>query len=130
MRRVLLRGRDTGRFGLLLSFEPRRKFGGSSDGWLVAGHRASRRRALLPGAAGAAGAYREPAREPGGGGPRPDGARDVAGLLDDWAAALAGDPWLTEWPALVAGTPVAPGAGWQFVDPAGLAVPLLGQESR
>ena len=35
----------------------------------------------------------------------------AAALLGDWAAALAQDPWLTEWPVLLAGTP-APGGTW------------------
>jgi hypothetical protein len=50
-------------------------------------------------------------------------------LLDDWAAALEQDPWLTEWPALLAGTPVAAEGQWHLVDATGAALPLLAPES-
>jgi hypothetical protein len=52
-------------------------------------------------------------------------AGGIAGLLDDWADALAGDPWLASWPALLSGTPLPTGAGWQFADASGQVVPLL-----
>ncbi|HTU72943.1 MAG TPA: SWIM zinc finger family protein [Trebonia sp.] len=70
---------------------------------------------------------------------------DVDGLLAQWAAGLAADPWLTTWPALLTGTPVAPavtlapggddlppaprGESWHLVDPAGTAIPLRYSES-
>ena len=60
---------------------------------------------------------------------RPAGAGDLTGLLGAWSAALAQDPWLTEWPALLTAVPVPGEPGWRLADPAGLAVPLLGQES-
>ena len=60
---------------------------------------------------------------------RPDGASDIAGLLTDWAAALEEDPWLTVWPALLAGTALLTGQAWHLADSSGAAVPLLGQES-
>jgi SWIM zinc finger len=78
----------------------------------------------------------------GSGPPQPG---DIDGLLAQWAAGLAADPWLTTWPALLSGTPVAPaltpgqagddppsaprGAPWHLVDPAGVAVPLRYSES-
>jgi hypothetical protein len=57
---------------------------------------------------------------------------DVEELLAQWAAGLAADPWLTTWPALLSGTPVAPAleAGpWHLVDPSGTTVPLRYSES-
>jgi hypothetical protein len=56
---------------------------------------------------------------------------DGAALLTEWAAALEQDPWLTTWPVLLTGTPVPSGGGqrWQFVDRAGLTLPLADRDS-
>ena len=62
--------------------------------------------------------------------PVPDGGIDA--LLSGYAAGLEQDPWLTAWPALLDGTPVSPGGGrtpWHFADQSGAAVPILEQES-
>jgi hypothetical protein len=58
----------------------------------------------------------------------PDGAGGVTALLEDWASALEADPWLTEWPALLTGTPVVSAGGWYLSDTSGAGLPLLGQE--
>ena len=56
---------------------------------------------------------------------------DVPGLLASWAEGIAADPWLTTWPALLSGTPVASAdAGpWHLADPHGTSVPLRYSES-
>ena len=126
-RRVWLRGRDTGRFALLLSFAAGGNFGANPDAVLVPGTELHAEVHYYPG--------QPPVRAVTGArhgvaaGPRPGAARDAAALLGDWAAALAQDPWLTEWPALLAGTPAATGGRWYLVDAAGAALPLLGRES-
>ena len=124
VRRILLRGRDTVRFGLLLIFDPRGSFTGDPDGWLVPGLELDADLHFYPGQPGLralVGARRaEPAAAAA-----PDGAGDIAGLLEAWAGVLAGDPWLGSWPALVSGTPVPADGGWRFADRAGLLVPLV-----
>jgi len=56
---------------------------------------------------------------------------DAEGLLADWARGIAADPWLTTWPALLSGIPVASadGGSWHLVDPRGTSVPLRHSES-
>ncbi|RJL34130.1 SWIM zinc finger family protein [Bailinhaonella thermotolerans] len=50
----------------------------------------------------------------------------VAELLDEHARAMAGDPWLEAWPAVLSGvTPVDDG-GWHLADPRGDALPVHG----
>jgi hypothetical protein len=127
-RRIWLRGRHTGRFALLLSFAAGGNFGANPDAVLTPGSELHADVHYYPG--------QPPARAVTGArhgapaaGPRPDGARDAAALLGDWAAALAQDPWLTEWPALLVGTPAAAGGRWHLVDSSGAALPLTGQES-
>ncbi len=59
-------------------------------------------------------------------------AGDVGTMLAQWAAGLEQDPWLTTWPALLAGTPVPAGggtSGWLLADQAGRALPLADRES-
>ena len=127
-RRIWLRGRHTGRFARLLSFAAGGNFGANPDAVLTPGSELHADVHYYPG--------QPPARAVTGArhgapaaGPRPDGARDAAALLGDWAAALAQDPWLTEWPALLVGTPAAAGGHWHLVDSSGAALPLTGQES-
>jgi len=126
-RRVWLRGRDTGRFALLLSFAAWGNFGGNPDAVLAPGTELHADVHYYPGQPPVRAVTG--ARHGAAAGPRPDGARDAAAMLADWAAALAQDPWLTEWPALLAGTPGAAGGRWHLVDSSGAALPLLGQES-
>ena len=116
-RRVWLRGQDTGRFALVLSFAV---LGESLDDSLTVGAETDAELAFYPGAV--------PLRAlvaarhdtvPGG---RPSGAT-IAGLLASYAAALAEDPWLDTWPAVLDATPArAPAPG--LYDAAGDAVPL------
>jgi len=126
-RRVWLRGRDTGRFALLLSFAVRGNFGASPDAALTPGTELHADVHYYPGqppVRAVTGAWHAaPAASA-----RPDGAGGVAALLNDWAAALAQDPWLTEWPALLDGTPVVAEHRWHLADSAGEALPLLGEE--
>ena len=127
-RRIWLHGRDTGRFALLLSFAAGGNFGANPDSVLAPGTELHADVHYYPG--------QPPVRAVTGArhgmsaaGTHPDPARDAAALLGDWAAALAQDPWLTEWPALLAGTPAAAGDRWYLVDSSGAALPLLGRES-
>ena len=124
VRRILLRGRDTGRFGLLLIFDPRGSFAQDPDGWLVPGIELDVDLHFYPGQPGLRALVGERRHEPVPAA-APDGAGDIAGLLADWAGVLAGDPWLSSWPVLVAGTPVPAEGGWRFADRSGLLVPLV-----
>jgi hypothetical protein len=122
-RRVLLRGQRTARFALLLIFDPRGGFAADPDAALPPGVALDAEVHFYPGQPalraliGRRGGEPEPSAAP-----VPDGG--AAALLDDWAAALAQDPWLASWPALLSGIPVPDGAGWQLADAAGQALPL------
>jgi SWIM zinc finger len=126
-RRTWLRGRDAGRYALLLSFAPSGYFGANPDAVLAAGTELHADVHYYPGPppvrAITGARHGAPAASP-----RPEGAGDLAALLGEWAAALAQDPWLTEWPALLTGTPAEAAGRWYLTDPAGAAVPLLGRE--
>jgi SWIM zinc finger len=136
-RRVWLRGRDTGRLALLLSFAagPDGNFPGTTEAVLTGGDEIRADLHYYPGQPPLA-AMGENRSAPGRSGrPEPAGG-GIAALLDDWAAALEQDPWLTEWPALLAGVPVAPQTAVGAVAPtaaladeSGAAVPLLGRDS-
>ncbi len=135
-RRIWLRGRSRARSALLLAFAVNGTWSDPDIALLPLGSEIDAdvhyypadppQRALL--------GERRTAPAPGGGAPQPG---DVEGLLAGWAAGLAADPWLTTWPALLCGTPVAPALGtpaldtgpWHLVDPAGTAVPLRYSES-
>ena len=59
-------------------------------------------------------------------------ADDIDVLLAEWSAAIAADPWLTTWPALLRGIPVPPRRAadrWQFATESGTALPLADRES-
>jgi hypothetical protein len=134
VRRVWLRGRDTGRLALLLSFAagPGGSFPATTEAVLTAGDEFRADIHYYPGQPPlrAVTANGRGARESGG---QPEPAEGgIIALLDDWAAALEQDPWLTEWPALLAGIPVTGGpAGdrWHLVDATGAALPLLGRDN-
>jgi hypothetical protein len=63
-------------------------------------------------------------------------ARSIAEARDDWAAAIAADPWLTLWPVVLRGAllvsedAVTEGSRGSFflVDPAGATLPVVGPE--
>jgi hypothetical protein len=133
-RRILLRGQRTARFALLLVFDPLGMFA-EPDAGLQPGLALDADLHFYPGQPALRaliGQRRgEPAQAPA---PEPPGG--LSALLDDWAAALAHDPWLASWPALVSGIPVpgeseagAEPAGWRLADPGGLAVPLVTGET-
>ncbi|HUA31843.1 MAG TPA: SWIM zinc finger family protein [Streptosporangiaceae bacterium] len=127
-RRTWLRGRVTRRFALLLSFAPGGYFGTNPDAGLAVGtelHADLHYYPAPPPVRAVIGTRRgSPAR-----GSRPGQPGDLAALLGGWAAALEQDPWLTEWPALLAGTPAKDSGRWYLADLSGAAVPLLGQDS-
>jgi hypothetical protein len=141
-RRIWLRGRDSGRFALLLLFAPGGvfaaggesamgggpgEFGGVPDAGLVPGTQLQADLHFYPGQPAMRAVIGARHGEPGPA-PQPDETDDVTGLLDRWSAALGQDPWLTEWPTVVAGVPVPDEPRWRFVDGSGRAVPLLGAE--
>jgi hypothetical protein len=141
-RRIWLRGRDSGRWAMLLTFAAPGgggRFGGPG-GWqdpdtarLRPGTELRASLHYYPGQpalrAAAGERQAQPARAQ-----RPVPAGDVTALLAGYAAGLEQDPWLTVWPALLTGTPVPPGGGpegnrWRLIDQAGAALPLTDRES-
>lgn len=112
-RRVWLRGATTGRWALLLLF--------AAGGAELGSHPDA---VLLPGTVLDAELHFYPGRPPLraligarhgelGRAPAPE-AGSVADLLDEYATALAEDPWLSELPAVLAGVPVEHDAGWRL----------------
>jgi hypothetical protein len=131
-RRTWLRGRGTGRFALLLVFDPRGLFGGSYAASLRPGQTLDAELHYYPGQPALRAVIAEGQDGPGragepraGGGGHAVPAGSLAGLLDEWAGVLGDDPWLPCWPALVSGIPVAAGDGWRLAEPSGASVPLL-----
>jgi len=121
-RRTWLRGRKTGRDALLLSFAAA---GQPLDGSLTVGTDADADLVFYPGAVPLRAVVL--ARHHGSDGGPPDGGRPdggpVAGLLAGYAAALAADPWLDTWPAVLRVTPArAPAPAVRDAD--GDALPL------
>jgi hypothetical protein len=98
-RRTWLRGRETGRDALVLSFAAA---GQSLDDSLTPAAGADADLVFYPGAVPLRAVVL--ARHDGGDGApdegRPDGGT-IAALLAGYAAALAADPWLDSWPAVV-----------------------------
>jgi hypothetical protein len=122
VRRVWLRGRQTGRMGLVLSFAmPSQPL----DASLVTGAGVDAELVFYPGAAPlrALVARRHaaaPGRVPRGG--------SVADMLASYAAMLAEDPWLDSWPVVLGDVvPARGGMGgesWSLADANGQAAPL------
>ena len=127
-RRIWLRGRDTGRFALLLLYAVQGNFGGVRDAGLTPGTELHAAVHYYPGQPPLRAVIRA-RHAPPVTAIRPGAGSDVATLLGDWATALEQDPWLTEWPVLLAGTPVQAGDRWHFADSSCAALPLLGRES-
>ncbi|TYB42758.1 SWIM zinc finger family protein [Actinomadura chibensis] len=119
-RRVWLLGRRTGRPALVLSFAAP---GTTLDASLVVGTEVDAELAFYPGSPPlrALVAERHGAAAPA----RPAGT-SVRGFLDGHAAALAADPWLDRWPALLADVRLARGERGELFasDPSGDALPL------
>lgn len=120
VRRVWLRGAHTGRPALVLSFAAP---GQTIAADLVLGTAVPADLCFYPGRAPlralVAQRYGEPVR-----GVRPDGT-GIAAALDDYAGALAAEPWLERWPMVLGSAAVArSGRGWRVVGPDGLALGL------
>jgi len=126
-RRIWLRGRGTGRFASLLLFAPNGIFRMYADAALTPGTQVDADLHFYPGQPPlrALVGMRRAAPEPA---PAPAPAGDAAALLATWAAALAQDPWLTIWPALVSGTVTLTADRWHLVDHTGTALPLLSED--
>jgi hypothetical protein len=118
-RRTWLRGCGTGRMAMVLSFAGP---GQSLANDFTPGTVVEADLCFYPGGtplralvAGRAGVVPDPPDPP---------ADSIAGALDSWATALAGDPWLDRWPVLVAG--VHPTLT-HLVEADGTALPLRGE---
>jgi SWIM zinc finger len=99
-RRTWLRGRGTGRDALVLSFAPA---GQTLDESLPVGTDADADLVFYPGAVPLRAVLL--AKHDAAVGVPPAGGT-IAGLLACWAAALAADPWLDSWPAVLEVIPV------------------------
>lgn len=125
-RRTWLRGQDTGRAGLVLSFAPP---GRPLDASLVPGTLVTACLAYYPGALPLRAAVldREESDQvvdPDPPAPRPAGD-PIDRALAGYADALAADPWCAHWPMLLADvTPVRGPDGWLLADTDGVALPL------
>ncbi|WP_315987368.1 SWIM zinc finger family protein [Actinomadura sp. HBU206391] len=120
-RRVWLRGRETGRSALVLSFGAP---GRALDASLVVGATIDAVLAFYPGAQPLRALVAERHASPRQYAPR---GTTVQGLLREHADALSRDPWLDRWPAVLADLRLGRRAGddgWHVVDPAGDALPL------
>jgi hypothetical protein len=131
-RRIWLRGRDTGRRAMLLTFAGTGYWQDPETARLRVGTELHADLHFYPGQPPLRALTGERRAAPAGA-TSPEPAGDIDALLTEWAAALAADPWLTTWPALLTGTPVPPAspgpAPWYLVDQTGAAVPLAEQES-
>ena len=116
-RRTWLQARKTGRPALVLSFAP---IGQALDDSLTVGTDADADLVFYPGAVPLRAVV--PTKHDVLDGSPPAGGT-IAGLLASWAAALAGDPWLDSWPAVLDVTP-ARSPGPAVYDAAGDALPL------
>jgi hypothetical protein len=131
-RRTWVRGAGTGRFALLLTFAVNGAWSDPDTAMLPPGTEVDADVHFYPGqpALRATIGQRRTAPAPGA---RPAPGGGIGGLLASWAEAIAADPWLTNWPALLAGTPVPAAAGsgkpWHLVDAGGAALPMRYAES-
>ena len=118
-RRVWLRGADTARWALVLSFAAP---GQTVAADLVPGSVVDADLCFFPGA--------QPLRAlvaqrhgPPGAATAPAGG-SAADALGEYAAVLAADPWLDRWPVLVTGVLTISAAGWHLLDRMGAALPI------
>jgi hypothetical protein len=117
-RRVWLRGQDTGRPALILSFAPP---GAPLDDSLAPGTAVSATLAFYPAARPLRAILAE--RSDVGPAPVPPGA-PIAAALATFAEALADDPWIDRWPIVLHDVVPARAASWSLVDTSGDALPL------
>lgn len=133
-RRIWLRGQDTGRLAMVLTFT-RNGYGSWQDratAELEPGTRLHASLHFYPGEPPMRAIIGErrgvlgPAKPP-----LPD--RDIDAMLADYAAGIEQDPWLTMWPVVLHGTPMPPepdsGEPWYLVDEAGTALPLAAEQA-
>ncbi len=123
VRRVWLYGMTTHLPALVLFFTP---YGSAVDSSLVPGTAVDADLHFYPGRPGLralVGARRREFSEALWHAPGPP----VKQAITSWQAALAADPWLTEWPVAAGGQPKVEPWG-AFADPDGVAVPLLGHD--
>jgi hypothetical protein len=122
-RRIWLKGRASGRYALVLVFDPNGTFSGNPDAALEPGTALRADLHFYPG--------RPPLRvvvgarhaEPTPAGP-PETHLDLADMLTEWATVVELDPWRPEWPAVLRGVPIPGEPAWRLATEAG-AVPLL-----
>jgi hypothetical protein len=131
-RRIWLRGQRSDRPALLLAFAVNGVWSDPGTAQLPLGAEIDADLHFYPGdppLRALAGERRAaPGRAPAA--PSPDGG--ISGLLAEWATAIAADPWLTTWPALLTGIPAPPAdtAGqWHLAEPDGTALPMRYAES-
>jgi len=117
VRRTWLQGRKTGRAALMLSFAPA---GQALDDSLTVGTDVDADLVFYPGAVPLRAVVLTKHDAFDG---SPPGGGTIAGLLASWAAALAGDPWLDSWPAVLDVTPARSPVP-AVSDAAGDALPL------
>ncbi|GAB2866604.1 SWIM zinc finger family protein [Actinocorallia aurea] len=117
-RRTWLRGRATRRPALLLAFAPP---GRSLEPALPPGTEVEASLAFHPAAQPLRALIVERHSAPE---PSPPEGGSVMALLEEYATALARDPWLDHWPACLSGVRLAHSDPLQVVDAAGHALPL------
>jgi hypothetical protein len=122
-RRTYLRGSRTGRWALVLAFEPQGRFGGNLDAAFAVGTSLDADLHYYPGRAPLRVVVGDRRGEPVIG-PPPRARSHLREQCDEWGLLLALDPWLPEWPAVLRGVPV-PEPTWRFADASGASVPLL-----
>lgn len=121
-RRVWLRGSQSGRRALVLSFAVA---GQSLDATLVPGTDVDAALAFFPAVVPLRALVAETFGVQPVGEPRFERFDEV---LETYARALAGDPWLGEWPVAVGPVTPAFDRGWHVVDDRSEALPLVGGE--
>ncbi|WP_460368188.1 SWIM zinc finger family protein, partial [Actinocorallia lasiicapitis] len=120
-RRTYLRGAATSRNALILTHAPSHQPIVSPT---VLGSALIAELAFYPGAQPLRALIAAEVEESGTGGAALGTAVDA--MLDEYAGALAHDPWLDRWPALLADVRLARAHGsYRLVDPSGAGVPLL-----
>ncbi|WP_326823964.1 SWIM zinc finger family protein [Streptosporangium sp. NBC_01756] len=112
-RRVWLRGRNTGRAALVLSFAP---VGQALDASLVTGTALDADLAFYPGASPLRALV---AIRHGGAPAAPAPGSSPHEVLEEVAGALAGDPWVDSWPVVLDAVAPAGNGSWSLAGPSG-----------